>query len=62
MVFYGVVSAQTERVVEFFLLREAAEAMIARFGRMSRCWRRSCGSRRSRSKKSFQKKVRMAWS
>jgi hypothetical protein len=28
MVFYGVVSAQTERVVEFFLVREAAEAMI----------------------------------
>ena len=25
---YGVVSAQTERVVEFFLAREAAEAMI----------------------------------
>jgi hypothetical protein len=28
MLFYGVVSAQTERVVEFFLAREAAEAMI----------------------------------
>lgn len=28
MLFYGVVSAQTERVVEFFLEREAAEAMI----------------------------------
>jgi hypothetical protein len=26
--FYGVVSAQTEKVVEFFLEREAAEAMI----------------------------------
>jgi hypothetical protein len=26
--FYGVVSAQTEKVVEFFLGREAAEAMI----------------------------------
>jgi hypothetical protein len=26
--FYGVVSAQTERVVEFFLEREAAEGMI----------------------------------
>jgi hypothetical protein len=25
---YGVVSAQTERVVEFFLEREAAEAMF----------------------------------
>jgi hypothetical protein len=25
---YGVVSAQTEKVVEFFLRREAAEAMI----------------------------------
>jgi hypothetical protein len=30
--FYGVVSAQTEKVVEFFLEREAGEAMIARFG------------------------------
>ena len=28
MLFYGVVSAQTERVVEFFLERDAAEAMI----------------------------------
>jgi hypothetical protein len=28
MVFYGVVSAQTERVVEFLLERAAAEAMI----------------------------------
>ncbi len=28
MLFYGVVSAQTEKVVEFFLEREAAEAMI----------------------------------
>jgi hypothetical protein len=28
VLFYGVVSAQTERVVEFFLEREAAEAMI----------------------------------
>jgi hypothetical protein len=27
-VLYGVVSAQTEKVVEFFLEREAAEAMI----------------------------------
>jgi phosphoribosylformylglycinamidine (FGAM) synthase PurS component len=26
--FYGVVSAQAEKVVEFFLEREAAEAMI----------------------------------
>jgi hypothetical protein len=26
--FYGVVSSQTERVVEFFLERDAAEAMI----------------------------------
>jgi hypothetical protein len=26
--FYGVVGAQTEKVVEFFLEREAAEAMI----------------------------------
>jgi len=26
--FYGVVSAQTEKVVEFFLERDAAEAMI----------------------------------
>jgi hypothetical protein len=36
---YGVVSAQTEKVVEFFLEREDAEAMIARFGRTSRRWR-----------------------
>jgi hypothetical protein len=28
VIFYGVVSAQTERVVEFFLERNAAEAMI----------------------------------
>jgi hypothetical protein len=28
VVFYGVVSAQTEKVVEFFLEGEAAEAMI----------------------------------
>ena len=28
MLFYGVVSAQTEKVLEFFLEREAAEAMI----------------------------------
>ena len=28
MRFYGVVSTQTERVVEFFLEQEAAEAMI----------------------------------
>jgi hypothetical protein len=28
MLFYGVVSAETEKVVEFFLEREAAEAMI----------------------------------
>ena len=28
VLFYGVVSAQTEKVVEFFLEREAAEAMI----------------------------------
>ena len=28
MLFYGVVSAQTEKVVEFFLEREAAEEMI----------------------------------
>ena len=28
MLFYGVVSARTEKVVEFFLEREAAEAMI----------------------------------
>ena len=33
MLFYGVVSARTEAVVEFFLEREAAEA---RFGRTSR--------------------------
>jgi hypothetical protein len=29
MLFYGVVSAQTEKVVEFFLERDAAEAMIS---------------------------------
>ena len=28
VLFYGVVSAQTEKVVEFFLEHEAAEAMI----------------------------------
>ncbi len=28
MLFYGVVSAQTEKVVKFFLEREAAQAMI----------------------------------
>jgi hypothetical protein len=28
VLFYGVVSAQTRKVVEFFLEREAAEAMI----------------------------------
>jgi hypothetical protein len=28
VLFYGVVSAQTEKVVEFFLEREAAGAMI----------------------------------
>jgi hypothetical protein len=28
VLFYGVVSAQTEKVVEFFLERDAAEAMI----------------------------------
>jgi len=28
VVFYGVVSAQTEKVFDFFLEREAAEAMI----------------------------------
>jgi hypothetical protein len=28
VLFYGVVSFQTEKVVEFFLEREAAEAMI----------------------------------
>jgi hypothetical protein len=27
--FYGVVSARTEKVVEFFLERDAAEAMIS---------------------------------
>jgi hypothetical protein len=29
VLFYGVVSAQTEKVVEFFLERDAAEAMIS---------------------------------
>jgi hypothetical protein len=28
MLFYGVVSAQTEKVVEFFVERDGAEAMI----------------------------------
>ncbi len=28
VLFYGVVSAQTEKVVEFFLERETAEAMV----------------------------------
>jgi len=29
VVFYGVVSAQTEKVVQFFATREEAESMIA---------------------------------
>lgn len=29
MVFYGVVSAETEKVVQFFPTREEAEAMVA---------------------------------
>jgi hypothetical protein len=49
MPFYGIVNAQTEKVVEFSLERDAAEAMIREYGRTSRCWRRSCGSRRSSS-------------
>ncbi len=32
MLLYGVVSAQTEKVVEFFLEREPAEAMIDEVG------------------------------
>jgi hypothetical protein len=32
VLFYGVVSAQTEKVVEFFLEREAAEAMTRGLG------------------------------
>ena len=40
MLFYGVVSAQTEKVVEFFLEREAAEVISGRFGRTSRRWRK----------------------
>jgi hypothetical protein len=45
VLFSGVVSAQTEKVVEFFLEREAAEAMIGEVREASRHWRRSCGSR-----------------
>jgi hypothetical protein len=45
VLFYAVVSAQTEKVVEFFLEREAAEAMIGEVREDERCWRRSCGSR-----------------
>jgi hypothetical protein len=40
VLFYGVVSARTERVVEFFLEREATEAMIGGVGRISPCWGR----------------------
>jgi hypothetical protein len=40
VLFYGVVSAQTEKVVEFFLEREAAEAMIGEVREARRCWRR----------------------
>jgi hypothetical protein len=39
VLFLGVVSAQTKKVVEFFLEREAAEPVL----------RRICGSRRSSS-------------
>jgi hypothetical protein len=47
MLFYGVVSAQTEKVVEFFLAREAAEAMIGEIRGDEPVLRRICGSRRS---------------
>jgi hypothetical protein len=39
VLFSGVVSAQTEKVVEFFLEREAAEAMIGEAREASRHWR-----------------------
>ena len=51
MLFYGVVSAQTEKVVEFFLEREAAEAMIGEVREDEGCWLRFFGSRRSSSGK-----------
>jgi hypothetical protein len=50
VLFYGV-SAQTEKVVEFFLEREAAEAMIGEVREDKPELRRICGSRRSNSAK-----------
>jgi len=51
---YDVVSAHTEAVVEFFVERGAAKAMIREVRRTSRRWRKICGSRRSSS-------ARRAW-
>jgi hypothetical protein len=38
---YGIISAQTEKVVEFFLEPDAAEAMIGEVREDGRYWRRS---------------------
>ena len=38
MLFYGVVSAQTEKVVEFFLEREAADGMISEVRKDEPMW------------------------
>ena len=54
VLFYGVVSARTEKVVEFFLEREAAEAMIGEVREDEPGWRRFFGSRRSSSVKESQ--------
>jgi hypothetical protein len=52
--FHGVVSAQTEKVVEFFLEREAAEAMIGEVREDEPALAEGCGLRRSSS-------VRKGW-
>jgi hypothetical protein len=46
VLFYGVVSAQTEKVVEFFQERDVAEAMIREVRGESRCWRSIYGLKR----------------
>jgi hypothetical protein len=42
VLFYGVVGGQTEKVGQFFLEGEAAEAMIGEVGGRVRCWRKCC--------------------
>ena len=48
MLFYAIVSAQTKKDVEFFLEREAAEAMIGEVREDEPVLAEECGSRRSR--------------